>query len=113
MIKPVDISKNRLLQYSPDVTVGDSLVIVRPGVVGVGTDITSIEAGVATNLSLIVTETSNRVAADTELDSRLDSLEAAGVGSKARFVELDNGVALEVWSESTSSWVRQTEWTED
>jgi len=31
----------------------------------------------------------------------------------ARWVSLTNGLALEVWSESTTNWVRQVEYTED
>ena len=31
----------------------------------------------------------------------------------ARWVSLTNGIALEAWSESTTNWVRQVEWTED
>jgi len=31
----------------------------------------------------------------------------------ARFVALENGLALEVWSATQNLWVRQTEWTED
>lgn len=31
----------------------------------------------------------------------------------ARWVSITNGIALEVWSDSTTNWVRQVEWKED
>jgi hypothetical protein len=34
------------------------------------------------------------------------------LGTTARFVVLEDGLALEVWSATDSSWVRQTEWVE-
>jgi hypothetical protein len=34
------------------------------------------------------------------------------IGASARLVALTNGVALEVYNQSTTNWVRQAEWTE-
>lgn len=42
-------------------------------------------------------------------------LETTSVGDngKTRFVELEDGFAVEVFSEDSGTWVRQTEWTEE